>query len=145
MQQDFLDLFHRHAVVQRALDVQLDLGRTVQRRQHRQVQHAARLLFQAGPPPGVAPAPFGGDVLKGHHEVVGAGQRAVHVFGTQHFAAQVQALIEQGLGFGFDVCHEFLGGEGGGAAWMAAGYRLSDCQAIFTRTSIVRLSDNLVN
>src|SRR3954464_14253399 len=70
LQEDLLDLLLAEAVGQRAVDVQLELRPAVQRREHREVQHRARLLGQAGSRPDVTPAIFGGDVLERHHEVV---------------------------------------------------------------------------
>ena len=73
VQQGRLDLLDRHAVGQRALDVQLDLRRAVQRGQHRQVQQAAGLAVERRVAPGPAPGDGGGGALEGHHEVVGLG------------------------------------------------------------------------
>ena len=79
MQQDFLDFFDGHAVGQCTFDVQLDFSGTVERGQHGEVKHAAGLAAQAVAGPGIAPAPFGGDVLESHRKVIGFGNGAVHV------------------------------------------------------------------
>src|SRR6185312_9193020 len=62
LQEDLLDLLLGEAVVQRAVDMQLELGAAVERRQHGEVQHRAALFGEARSRPGIAPAILGGDV-----------------------------------------------------------------------------------
>src|SRR5262249_45862724 len=105
LQEDLLDLLLGEAVVQRTVDVQLELGRAVERGQHGEVQHRARLLRQAGTRPDIAPAVFRGDVLERHHEVVGARHGVVDIVGAEHGFAHLHALVVEllvarvGLGF----------------------------------------------
>src|SRR6266446_443600 len=68
LQEDLLDLLLGEAVGQRAVDMQLELGPAIERRQHGEVQHRTRLLRQARACPDIAPAILGGDVLERHHE-----------------------------------------------------------------------------
>src|SRR5215831_21148995 len=68
LQQDLLDLFLRHAVVERRFDVQLELVRAVQCRDHRDVYDAPEFPWQPGPRPDEAPARLGGVLLHGHGE-----------------------------------------------------------------------------
>ena len=106
VQQHFLDLIHGHAIGQRAFDMELDLVRRLQRCQHGEIEHAAGLSIEARPGPGITPAPLGGDLLEGHHEVVGLGDAAVDVVLAQNVATDGQTLFEM---FAF-TAHDVLRG-----------------------------------
>ena len=56
LEKHFLDLVLGEAVVQRALDMHLDLMRAVERADHRQVQHAASLAVKPGTSPDSRPS-----------------------------------------------------------------------------------------
>src|SRR5437879_13669698 len=73
LQEDFLDLILGEAVVQRAVNVQLQLRPAVERRQDGEVQHRAGFLGQPRPRPDIARAILRGDVLEGYIEDVRRG------------------------------------------------------------------------
>jgi len=95
LQEHFGDLRLRDAVADRALDVELELVRTVQSRDHGEVEEAAGAAVEAWPPPDLAPAIFGDELLHGAVEIVGGGDRAVDVVAAEHRTADLQARLEQ--------------------------------------------------
>src|SRR5262249_19682706 len=72
VEKNLADLLARDAIGQRAPHMELQLMRLVERRQHGEVEHAARLPRKARPPPHRAPAIFGDEFLQRPIEIVGA-------------------------------------------------------------------------
>src|SRR6185436_13939570 len=95
LEQDLLDLVLGDAVLQGALDVQLQFLRTAERAEHRQVDDAAGAAVQARPGPQRAPAEFGRPFGHRPGEFVRARNGLVDVVFTQHFLADLQSLVEQ--------------------------------------------------
>src|ERR1700682_5549114 len=62
----FLDLVDSHSIVEGTAHVQLDLGRAIERGQHRQIDEAPCLAVEPWARPRVSPAPFGRQALKSH-------------------------------------------------------------------------------
>src|SRR5258706_14438035 len=93
MQEYFADLLLRDAVVERALEVELELVRAVDGGEDREVQHAADLRRQALAHPGRAPDVLGDVVLEVGHELVGLRDRILDVLGTQDFLADREAFL----------------------------------------------------
>src|SRR5690606_20314136 len=117
LQEYFLDLVLRQAIVDGAAHVQLQLVRAVQGSDHRQVQQRSVAAAQPRTVPHVAPAVLRDQLLHVDVEVGGVIDRGVDVFGTQHGAARGQPLVEEFLvlgcvrsGHGF----EKVKGENGG-------------------------------
>ena len=98
MQEDFLHFIAGHAVVQRATDVQFELGRAVHRRQHGQVQEAAGFAVQPVARPHRAPGVFGDKLLPIFGERIGLGDGLIDILGAQYFAADFQARFEAVIG-----------------------------------------------
>src|SRR5437764_13179664 len=97
LQQYLGDFLSGHAVLERTLDVRLELVVSVERGQHREVEHAARAPIEAGSIPDRAPAIFGDEVLQRPIEIVGRGKLLIDIFGAQHLAADFQsAIVELG-------------------------------------------------
>ena len=94
MDQDFLDFIDRHAIGQRTFDVEPQFGGLVERGQHRDVDHAARLARQAVSRPRMPPTPFRRDGLKCHHEIVGARDAAIDIIRAQHLTPNLQPTLE---------------------------------------------------
>src|SRR5229473_1740279 len=101
LEEDLGDLLAGDAVVERALDVQPDLVRPVQGGQHGEVQHRARLAWQARARPHAAPAIFGDEILQRLVEGGGIGDRFVDVLGAEHLAPHRQAFVIKRLVHGF--------------------------------------------
>src|SRR5262245_18567036 len=95
LKQDLLDLFLGEAVLQRALDVQLQLVGPVERAEHGEVDDAARAAIEARSRPQRAPAELGRPLRHRARELVGAGDRLVDVVLAQHLLADLQAFFEQ--------------------------------------------------
>src|ERR1700687_4235789 len=91
----FLDLVDGHPVVERTAHVQLDLGRAIERGQHRQIDEAPCLAVEPWARPRVSPAPFGRQALKSHREIVGGLQRFVDVVRAENLAAQCESAFEE--------------------------------------------------
>jgi len=94
MEKCLLDLIDRQPVIDRAPDMELDLGGAVESCQHRKIQQAARPAIEAGPTPSVAPAPLRRDPLERHREIVGIRQRSIDVFGPEHLPPELQSFVE---------------------------------------------------
>src|SRR6185369_13451923 len=94
LQDHFADLLARQSIVQRGLHMQLQFVRPVQCADHRDVDQAAVAQCEAWSSPHMTPAIFGGELLHGHAETVGAGHGFLHVFRTQHLLAQLQSFLE---------------------------------------------------
>jgi hypothetical protein len=95
LHQNLLDLVARDAVGQGGAQVEAKFGASVERSQHRQVDHAARLAREAGARPDHSPGDLGGHLLKRCVEVVGARDRGVDIVGAEHGATHLQPLLEQ--------------------------------------------------
>jgi hypothetical protein len=93
VQEDLADLLLRHAVVERALEMELELVRAVDRGEDRKIEHAADLRRQALAHPGGAPHVLGDVVLEVGHELVGLRDRILDVLGAQDFLADREALL----------------------------------------------------
>ena len=70
-----------------ALQVQLDLRRAVQGREHGKVDQAARPAVERVVALDPTQGPGGRGALESHHEVVGPGHRRVDVVGAENLAA----------------------------------------------------------
>src|SRR5450631_2472093 len=70
LQQHFANLLARHPVIERRLDVQFQLMRSIQRADHRDVDETAIAQRQAWPCPYMAPAVLGRKLLHRHAELV---------------------------------------------------------------------------
>src|SRR5690348_16998190 len=79
LEEDLGDLLLGDAVAQRAAQVRAQLVRTVEDRDHREVEHAARLARQALAAPDRAPTVFVEDVLQRLVEVVDVLHRRIDV------------------------------------------------------------------
>src|SRR5437870_13922464 len=75
--------------------MEADLVRPVQRRQHGEVEHTARLLIEPGPVPDLAPAPFGDELLERLGECVGVRDRAVDIFSAEHLPPHRQTSVKK--------------------------------------------------
>jgi len=93
LQQHLGDLVPRHAVGERAADMQLELMHAAERREHGEVQHAARLALEPGARPHPAPAILGDEILKRPGERIGVGERTVDVVRAEHRAPHRQPVI----------------------------------------------------
>src|SRR5690242_17940658 len=95
LKQDFLDLVLGESVLQRALDMQFQFMRPIQRTEHRQIDDAAGSLVHARPGPQRAPAelrrPFGHRAGK----LIGARNRLVDVVLAENLFTDLEALFEQ--------------------------------------------------
>src|ERR1700730_5099866 len=91
----FLDLVDGHSVVEGTAHVQLDLGRAIERGQHRQIDEAACLAIEPWTRSRVSPSPLGRQALKSHREIVGGRQRLVDVVRAEHLAAQCESAFEK--------------------------------------------------
>src|SRR6266404_8842871 len=74
MQQGSFDLLDSHAVVERAFNVQLDLGRPVQGSEHRKVHQAAGLSVECSIPPRPAHAQA---VVARWNDIINSSARAI--------------------------------------------------------------------
>src|ERR1043166_4067196 len=102
LQQHLGDLLLGDAVLDRALHVRLELVMAVERREHGEVEHAARAPVETGPVPDRAPAIFGDEVLHRPIEVVGRGDLLVDIVGAEHLAAHFEpAVVHVGHGVSF--------------------------------------------
>src|ERR1043166_9528757 len=102
LQQNLGDLLLGDAVLDRALHVRLELVMTVERREHGEVEHAARAPVEARPIPDRTPAIFGDEVLHRPVEVVGRGDLLVDIVGAEHLAAHFEpAVVHVGHGVSF--------------------------------------------
>src|SRR5262249_12724741 len=109
-------------VGERAADVQLQLMRAVEDRDHRKIEHRAFLARKALPAPAGAPAILGDELLERLVEVAGRRHRAIGVLLAQQHPADLQSglvsLLVHGrflLGF----WREFPMSDYPGAAWLA--------------------------
>src|SRR5262245_55127426 len=82
LQENFLNLLFADAVCECATYVELDLVRTIQGCEHRQVEHASGLLGQSWTSPDFAPTVLRDQFLQRHAEVVGILKRIVHELRT---------------------------------------------------------------
>src|SRR4051812_31702904 len=94
LEQDLLDLLLGQPVLQGALDVQLQLVRSVQGAEHRQIDDRACAPVDAGSRPQGAPAEFGRPFRHRAREVVGSGNRLVDIVFAEHLFANLEALFE---------------------------------------------------
>src|SRR4051812_1690967 len=97
LHEDLADLVARHAVHERTLDVHLQLVRPVERADHRQVEHAARLARQCFASPDVAPAVLRDQFLHRTVEIVGALEGVLDELGSERVLANLQSLVERRL------------------------------------------------
>src|SRR5512134_1523026 len=95
LKQDFLDLVLGEAVLQRTLDMELQLMRPVQRAEHRQIDDAAGSLVHARPGPQRAPAELGRPFGHGAGELISARNRLVDVVLAENLFTDLEALFEQ--------------------------------------------------
>src|SRR5215831_17285077 len=98
LEEDLADLVLGDAVRERAAHVRLQLVRSVQRRQHREVQHAPDLARQTRPAPDGAPAVLGDKLLQRPRELGYGRERCVDVpiaenRPTRLFADRKQRLV----------------------------------------------------
>src|SRR5256712_12740944 len=91
LQQDLLDLVLGEAVVQGAVEMELQLMLLAERGQHAEVQHRAHLARQPGPVPDVVPAVGVEQLGELAVEVVNPGHRLVDPLGAEHVATCFQA------------------------------------------------------
>src|ERR1700730_2936617 len=94
LQKHFADLLARHAVVERALDVDLQLMGPVERANHRQVDQAPRLERQPLAVPAPAPAIFRGELLHRHVEVVRRLERVLDELLPENGLADLESTVE---------------------------------------------------
>src|ERR1700734_2499955 len=95
LNQNFLNFFRRHAVSERAPDMHLDLGHPVQSRDHRNIDETSDFRLEPRATPRIAPAPFCGDRLERHHEIVGIGNRAIDITLAKNPSTYLQPLLEE--------------------------------------------------
>src|ERR1051326_22170 len=115
LQEDLADLGLGDAVAQRAAQMRAQLMRPVEDRDHRQVEHAARLERQTLATPDSTPAVFVEDVLERLIEVVDVLERVVDILVAQHLAADAESLVVHGLvhgGSSVVAARGALGGRG---------------------------------
>src|SRR6185295_5794671 len=84
LQQDFADLLARDTIRERTLDVDLELMRSVERADHREVDEAAVATLETGSAPDATPAILRGEFLHGATEVIGTGEGLFHVLLAKH-------------------------------------------------------------
>src|ERR1044071_8217783 len=89
LKQDLLDLVLGETVFQRALDMELQLMRPVERTEHREIDDAARTAIQPRPRPQRAPAELGRPFRHRAGELVRACDRLVDVILAEHFLADL--------------------------------------------------------
>ncbi len=97
MQQRGLDFLHRDAIVQGALDVQLQFVRVASDREHGEIQQTSGPAVECFVSPRPSPCPRGGGPLKRHHEGVGFLHRSIYVFRPKYGATDRQALFEKSV------------------------------------------------
>ena len=95
LKQDLLDLVLGDAVLQRALDMQLQLMGPVESAEHGEIDDAAGSSIDTWPGPQRAPAKLGRPFRHRPGEFVGACDRFVDIVFAKHFLADLQALVEQ--------------------------------------------------
>src|SRR5947208_2023631 len=93
LQQDLLDLVLREAVVQGAVEMELELMLLAERGQHAEVQHRAHLARQPGPVPDVVPAVGVEQLGELAVELVNPGHRLVDSLGAEHVETGLQAGV----------------------------------------------------
>src|SRR6185503_15299416 len=95
LQQDFADLLARDTIRERTLDMDLELMRSVERADHREVDEAAVATLETGSAPDATPAILRGEFLHGATEVVGTGEGLFHVLLAKHGLADFQSALIQ--------------------------------------------------
>src|SRR4249920_286108 len=88
-------LGHGDPAPQRALHIDAELIEATQRGENAEVQDASGPMIETWVAPRRSPGPLRDDPLERHHEVVGFGEACVDVLRAKHFAAHLEALLEQ--------------------------------------------------
>src|SRR5262245_5927631 len=91
LQEDLADLLARDAVRERALHVQLELVRAIERGDHGEVDQTPVAPLETWPAPDAAPAVLGRELLHRLAELVRRGERAIHVVVAEHGLAYFEA------------------------------------------------------
>src|ERR1041384_576876 len=115
------DLLLGQPIGERAADVQLQLVRPVEDRDHREIEHRALLLAQALAAPAGAPAVLADKLLERPVEVVRVLHRALDILLAEHFGADAQSGLVSLLVHGnvLLVFGSFPMSDYPGAAWLA--------------------------
>src|SRR5262249_49123289 len=86
-----------NAVCERAADVGLDLMRTIQRRQHSEIQKTASLLVQTGSAPDFTPAVLRHEFLQRAIEIISRCKRIIDKIRSQDLPPDRKALFKNFL------------------------------------------------
>src|ERR1700704_4061582 len=95
--EDLADLVARDAVLERAADVHLELVRSIERADHRQVEHAACLLRKPLAAPDRAPAVLRHELRKRAIEVVGRVDRFLDELRAEDGLSDFETLFKRRL------------------------------------------------
>src|SRR5579883_184462 len=130
LDEDLGDLLLSDAVAQRAAQVRAQLVRPVEDRDHREVEHAARLARQAFAAPHGAPAIFVEDVLQWLVEIVHILHRGIDILVAEHGPAHAEPL----------VMHRLV--HGGVSSWVMARGALVGKRSLPDRTTRCHLGNS---
>lgn len=92
LQQYFLDLCFREPVVEGSMDMSCQFLRTVQCREHREIEHAAGLVIQSRPGPDFPPRILSNKFLNGTAKFTGLFQGQFDVRTPHYLCTQAQTL-----------------------------------------------------